>query len=73
MSKMHKVTLSNAFHGTTCTVLVPGGIQGQHEAWAYLQEQANDGGARERRRLTRVRRTLCPSRDCKCGGLRPAA
>ena len=71
MSKMHKVTLSNAFHGTSTVVLVPNEVQGQHEAWLLLQEQANDGGARERRRLNRVRRALCPSSTCKCGGLRP--
>ena len=71
MSKMHKITLHNSFHNTTCTVLVPNGIQDQHEAWLLLQELANDGGSTERRRLARVRRALCPSSTCKCGGLRP--
>jgi len=73
MSKMHKVVLHNSFHGTSTTVLVPDSVANQRDAWLHLQEQANDGGSTERRRLNRVRRALCPIRDCKCGGLRPAA
>lgn len=69
--KTHKITLTNAFHGTTCTVLVPTDITDQREAWYYLQEQANFGGCTERRRLARVRRALCPLSTCKCGVLRP--
>ena len=73
MSKMHKVVLRNSFHDTSAVVLVPDNIKDQASAWELLQEQANDGGSTERRRLNRVRRALCPIRDCKCGGLRPAA
>jgi len=70
--KTHKITLSNTFHNTTCTVTVPTYIKDQHEAWHYLYEQAANGGSTERRRLARVRRALCPLRDCYCGVLRPA-
>jgi len=69
--RKHKVTLTNSFHGTSTAVLVPDSVANQRDAWEYLQEQANDGGARERRRLSRVRRALCPHSDCQCGGLRP--
>jgi hypothetical protein len=69
--KTHKITLRNRFHGTSVTVLVPTSIRDQHEAWLYLQEQANFGGPTERRRLARVRRALCPLSTCKCGALRP--
>jgi len=72
MSKTHKVTLVNSFHGTTCTVLVPEDVNDPQEVWRFLLEQAVHGGAAERRRLARVRRTLCPWRDCRCGVLRPA-
>ena len=68
--KTHKITLTNSFHGTTCTVVVPTDIRDPHEAWLYLQELANFGGATERRRLARVRRTLCPLSNCRCGVLR---
>lgn len=68
---MHKITLTNSFHGTSTTVLVPDSVANQRDAWLLLQEQANDGSARERRRLARVRRALCPYADCQCGGLRP--
>ena len=69
--RMHKITLTNSFHGTCTTVLVPDSIKDQNDAWWHIQWQANDGGARERRRLSRVRRALCPHSDCQCGGLRP--
>ena len=68
---MHKITLTNSFHGTRATVRVPDNIKDQIDAWWLLQCQANDGGHRERRRLARVRRALCPHSDCQCGGLRP--
>ncbi len=68
---MHKITLENSFHGTRTNVLVPDSVANQRDAWLLLQEQANDGSARERRRLARVRRALCPHADCACGGLRP--
>ena len=64
-----KITLVNSFHGTTCTVVVPEDVNGPQEAWRFLLEQAIYGGAAERRRLARIRRTLCPGRDCPCGGL----
>ena len=70
MSKTHKVTLVNSFHGTAVTVKVPEGVSDPHEVWRFLLEQAVRGGATERRRLARVRRTLCPWSDCQCGGLR---
>ena len=69
--RKHKVVLRNSFHGTSTTVLVPDSIKDQNDAWWHIQWQANDGGARERRRLARVRRALCPHADCQCGGLRP--
>ena len=68
---MRKITLHNSFHGTRTVVRVPDNIKDQVSAWLLLQEQANDGSARERRRLARVRRALCPHSDCACGGLRP--
>ena len=68
---MRKITLHNSFHGTRTVVRVPDNIKDQVSAWLLLQEQANDGSARERRRLARVRRALCPHSDCQCGGLRP--
>ena len=68
---MHKIKLENSFHGTCATVLVPDCVANQRDAWLLLQELANDGSARERRRLARVRRALCPHADCQCGGLRP--
>jgi hypothetical protein len=68
---MHKITLENSFHCTRTVVRVPDNIKDQVSAWLLLQEQANDGSARERRRLARVRRALCPHADCQCGGLRP--
>ena len=68
---MHKITLTNSFHGTSTAVLVPDSIANQRDAWLHLQAAANDGGTTERRRLARVRRALCPHSDCQCGGLRP--
>jgi hypothetical protein len=70
MSKMHKVQLVNKFHGTAVRVLVPTDVRDPHEAWLYLQEEANFGGPTERRRLARVRRALCPLSNCRCGVLR---
>ena len=68
---MHKITLTNSFHGTSAVVLVPDSVANQRDAWLHLQVAANDGSARERRRLNRVRQALCPHADCQCGGLRP--
>jgi len=67
-----KITLTNTFHHTTCTVIVPAGIANQRDAWEHLQELAHRGGPADRRRLTRVRQALCPWNDCRCGVLRPA-
>ena len=69
--KTHKVQLTNEFHGTAVTVQVPARIKNQYDAWLYLQEQASHGVPADRRRLARVRRALCPWRDCQCGTLRP--
>ncbi len=67
---MHKITLSNSFHGTETTVIVA--ATDAQEAWMEIQILANEerhyGPAH--RRLARVRDKLCGSSDCQCGVVR---
>lgn len=70
---MIKVTLVNNFHGTEASVMMEEGTT-PHEAWETLQALANQefGYGKEKRRLRRVEKELCPSYpDCACGGYRP--
>lgn len=67
----NKITLKNDFHGTECVVIVH--ADNAPEAWFEIQYAADDDrrrGAPSRRRLARVRATLCGSADCQCGVVR---
>ena len=71
---MVKATLTNSYHGTATTVIVPDiyAARGQDEVWWYIERRANrvDATPADKARLRRVRAALCGYRDCKCGVVR---
>ena len=71
---MTKVTLTNSFHGTRVTVIVPDiyAARGQDEVWQFIQRRADriDATPADKARLRRVWKALCGYRDCTCGVVR---
>lgn len=71
---MTKVTLTNSFHRTATTVIVPDSIaaQGQIEVWRYIDRRAHriEATPADKARVRRVWASLCGKRDCMCGVVR---
>lgn len=79
---MKKMTLTNNFHNTEITILVPDNTEDQKEAWEYLQSEALRvypessrygtpvSSSKEYRRLKHVQDTLCSDINCYCGTVR---
>jgi hypothetical protein len=67
---MHKMTLTNSFHGTSVVVLVHEDVETQQEAYVEIEHAAAVGRPGADAKLRRVRRTLCGVADCHCGTVR---
>ena len=70
--KMITYSLTNSYHNTECIVKIP-------SDWAYLserqiferiEEMSYRGSVLAKRKLQRIRKTLCGATDCKCGTVR---
>ena len=66
---MKNITLTNDYHKTSVTVRVPDSIDGQSEAWMNLQAWAGRDIS-DKRRVQKIRKTLCGMSDCQCGTVR---
>jgi hypothetical protein len=78
-SKMKKMTLTNNFHNTEMTIMVPEHVETQQEAWDWVQyeemkeytpgEPVSTGPFYRKRR--RIENTLCTGDSCcSCGTVR---
>ena len=67
---MHKIKLTNSFHGTEAVVIAD--ADNAADAWQEIQISAYFEGYHgpANRRLARVRDKLCGSHDCQCGIVR---
>jgi hypothetical protein len=70
---MKKMTLTNDFHNTEVTILVPTHITDMYEAWEWMEEKTQGYPPYDyklERKFKRVKRALCGVDGCCCGVIR---
>ena len=64
---MKTITLKNSFHNSSVRVRVP---DTDSDHWLDLRIAAHEGDESAKRKVQRIRRTLCGSGGCQCGTVR---